>query len=218
MDDQVAYLLNNGAVNELHTLYELLQVRKLGIKLEPAFEKWISETGTAIVLDEKEQDGMVVKLLHLKRKLDTVWRVSFNKDVDLGHTLRKAFETFINKSRKTNATWNTDNSKPGEMIAKHVDLLLRGGSKAIPAALSSLNDQHAATEGEDMDGIAFDEDTEVKNHLDQVLDLFRFVHGKAVFEAFYKKDLARRLLMGRSASADAERSMLTRLKTGKSFL
>jgi cullin-4 len=35
-----------------------------------------------------------------------------------------------------------------------------------------------------------------------------------VFEAFYKKDLARRLLMGRSASADAERSMLSRLKTG----
>lgn len=39
------------------------------------------------------------------------------------------------------------------------------------------------------------------------------MHGNAVFEAFYKKDLARRLLMARSASADAESSMLTRLKT-----
>jgi hypothetical protein len=45
-----------------------------------------------------------------------------------------------------------------------------------------------------------------------VLDLFRFVHGKAVFEAFYKNDLARRLLMGRSASSEAEKSMLARLK------
>jgi hypothetical protein len=45
------------------------------------------------------------------------------------------------------------------------------------------------------------------------LDLFRFIHGKVVFEAFYKKDLARRLLMGRSASADAERSMLSKLET-----
>jgi cullin 4 len=41
------------------------------------------------------------------------------------------------------------------------------------------------------------------------------VHGKAVFEAFYKKDLAKRLLMNRSASADAEKSMLDRLKNGK---
>ena len=38
--------------------------------------------------------------------------------------------------------------------------------------------------------------------------------GKDVFEAFYKKDLAKRLLHGRSASVDAEKSMLTKLKTG----
>jgi len=35
-----------------------------------------------------------------------------------------------------------------------------------------------------------------------------------VFEAFYKKDLAKRLLHGKSASTDAEKSMLTKLKTG----
>jgi len=38
--------------------------------------------------------------------------------------------------------------------------------------------------------------------------------GKDVFEAFYKKDLAKRLLLNKSASADAERSMLSKLKTG----
>ncbi|XP_072675385.1 cullin-4B-like isoform X2 [Canis lupus baileyi] len=36
--------------------------------------------------------------------------------------------------------------------------------------------------------------------------------GKDVFEAFYKKDLARRLLLGKSASVDAEKSMLSKLK------
>ncbi|KAJ5492097.1 Winged helix-turn-helix transcription repressor DNA-binding [Penicillium expansum] len=56
------------------------------------------------------------------------------------------------------------------------------------------------------------DDAELDRQLDQVLDLFRFVHGKAVFEAFYKNDLARRLLMKRSASNDAEKSMLARLK------
>ena len=39
--------------------------------------------------------------------------------------------------------------------------------------------------------------------------------GKDVFEAFYKKDLAKRLLLGKSASFDAEKSMLLKLKQGK---
>ncbi len=39
--------------------------------------------------------------------------------------------------------------------------------------------------------------------------------GKDVFEAFYKKDLAKRLLVGKSASYDAEKSMLSKLKQGK---
>ena len=39
--------------------------------------------------------------------------------------------------------------------------------------------------------------------------------GKDVFEAFYKKDLAKRLLVGKSASVDAEKSMLSKLKQGE---
>ena len=40
----------------------------------------------------------------------------------------------------------------------------------------------------------------------------RGAQGKDVFEAFYKKDLAKRLLLGRSASNDAEKGMITKLK------
>lgn len=42
-----------------------------------------------------------------------------------------------------------------------------------------------------------------------------FFLGKDVFEAFYKKDLAKRLLLGKSASVDSEKSMLSKLKQGK---
>lgn len=184
--------------------------------IRAAFTKWIDDTGTAIVFDEKEQENMVVKLLCLKRQLDTIWKTAFHRHPELGHGLRESFEAFMNKTKKSSTTWNTDNSKPGEMIAKYVDLLLRGGAKAIPAQLSRKLEKPivSADPEEDNEDVVLDEDTAVDNQLDQVLDLFRFVHGKAVFEAFYKKDLARRLLMGRSASADAERSMLARLKTG----
>ena len=45
-----------------------------------------------------------------------------------------------------------------------------------------------------------------------ILLFHRFIHGKDVFEAFYKKDLAKRLLVGKSASVDSEKSMLSKLK------
>ncbi|KAF2851390.1 Cullin-domain-containing protein [Plenodomus tracheiphilus IPT5] len=211
--DELADLLEQNAVEDLELLYTLLERRKLGTNLKSAFMKWIEDEGTAIVFNEKDQENMVVQLLSLKRQLDTLWKVSFHRDAELGHGLRESFETFMNKTKKTSASWGTDNSKTGEMIAKYVDMLLRGGAKAIPAQLSRKAEKPAIADvEEDNEEVVFDEDTEVNNQLDQVLDLFRFVHGKAVFEAFYKKDLARRLLMGRSASADAERSMLSRLK------
>ena len=227
--DAIADLLDADDTTNLNALYRLLQRRRLETKMKAPLSQWIDDTGTVIVFDEKDQDNMVVNLLSLKVKLDKLWRVAFLRDKELSHTVRESFETFINKSKKTNATWNTDNSKPGEMIAKYVDQLLRSGAKAIPRHLNSSVvkpiglakrdtnedgdvDMAGPVTGDTEDIAAHDEEAEVDNQLDQVLDLFRFVHGKAVFEAFYKKDLARRLLMGRSASNDAEKSMLNRLQ------
>ncbi|KAJ3407290.1 Cullin-4B [Chytriomyces hyalinus] len=55
-------------------------------------------------------------------------------------------------------------------------------------------------------------ETETEEVLDQCLALFRFIHAKDVFEAFYKKDLAKRLLLGKSSSVDSDKSMLAKLK------
>eukprot|EP01116_Phalansterium_solitarium_P016027 TRINITY_DN3623_c0_g1_i1.p1 TRINITY_DN3623_c0_g1~~TRINITY_DN3623_c0_g1_i1.p1 ORF type:complete len:724 (-),score=229.24 TRINITY_DN3623_c0_g1_i1:473-2644(-) len=56
-------------------------------------------------------------------------------------------------------------------------------------------------------------DEEVDVILDKVMMLFRFIQEKDVFEKYYKQHLARRLLLGRSVSDDAERSMIGKLKT-----
>jgi hypothetical protein len=194
-------LLTTENKHALERLYTLLERLKLGSKLKNAFTKYIDEQGSTIVFDGQREAEMVVRLLDFKQQLDHTWTASFHKDEVLGHALREAFEVFMNKGRKSESSWGTDNPKTGEMIAKYVDLLLKGGLKVIEKKPGDT-------------GLA-DEDTEINNQLDKVLDLFRFVHGKAVFEAFYKNDLARRLLMGRSASDDAEKSMLARLRTGK---
>ena len=209
-EKDVGDLLAAHNVKVLHQLFSLLQRRYLGEKLRQPFEAFINRVGSEIVFDEQREREMVARLLDFKRKLDTVWDTSFQRHEGLGHSLREAFENFINKSKRTNMAWGTDNPKPGEMIAKHVDAILKAGTRAI--RLEQLEGSVRADD--DQAESSADEDSEITRSLDQVLDLFRFVHGKAVFEAFYKRDLARRLLLGRSASSDAEKSMLTRLKSG----
>ncbi|BGP34146.1 hypothetical protein JCM10296v2_005961 [Rhodotorula toruloides] len=83
---------------------------------------------------------------------------------------------------------NKRENKPAEMMAKYLDAKLRsGGNRGM-------------------------DDHELEKTLNDVLYLFRFTQGKDIFEAFYKRDLAKRLLLNKSASFDAERSMLLKLK------
>lgn len=212
--DDIGDLLAKDRPDTMAQLYSLLQRRRLGEKLRPAFEAFIVKQGSEIVFDEEREQEMVVRLLEFKKKLDLILEQSFQRHEALGHSLREAFESFINKSKRSNMTWGTDNPKPGEMIAKYVDMVLKGGIRAVRTSGVGTENAPKAPDKENQEGESEDEDIEIGKQLDQVLDLFRFVHGKAVFEAFYKRDLARRLLLGRSASSDAEKSMLTRLKSG----
>lgn len=212
--EDISVLLGENDISTLKQLYSLLQSRGLGEKLRSPFEAFINKQGSNIIFDEKREHEMVVRLLEFKKKLDHLWEHAFEMHEVLGHALRESFENFINMNKKSTMNWGTDNPKPGEMIAKYVDTILRGGPRAVLAHLSANIDTKKVP-AENVDSSSEDDDMELGKQLDQVLDLFRFVHGKAVFEAFYKRDLARRLLLGKSASADAEKSMLTRLKSGK---
>jgi len=54
---------------------------------------------------------------------------------------------------------------------------------------------------------------EVEETLRKVMVLFRFIQEKDVFEKYYKQHLAKRLLLGCSVSDDAEKGMISKLKT-----
>lgn len=83
---------------------------------------------------------------------------------------------------------NSKKDVPSELLAKYVDKSLRSRGKATS-------------------------DFELEGLLDNVMQIFRYIHGKDFFEAFYKKDLAKRLLLHKSISEDAEKSMIMRLRT-----
>ena len=61
------------------------------------------------------------------------------------------------------------------------------------------------------------EEGELEETLKSVMTVFKYVEDKDVFQRFYSKMLAKRLIHDSSASEDAEESMITKLKVGISF-
>ncbi|KAJ5038660.1 uncharacterized protein L3040_006340 [Drepanopeziza brunnea f. sp. 'multigermtubi'] len=68
-------------------------------------------------------------------------------------------------------------------------------------------------------GIKGKTETEIEVVLDKATTLLRYIQDKDMFELYYKKHLARRLLHGKSESADVEKQMISRMKLeiGNSF-
>ncbi|KAJ2556623.1 hypothetical protein EV175_001883 [Coemansia sp. RSA 1933] len=83
---------------------------------------------------------------------------------------------------------NSRRNKPIQLLAKYVDQCMRPNSKV-------------ASE-DDLDTL-----------FDQVVALFMFMQGKDLFEAHYRRDLAKRLLLNTSASIDAEKLMVQKLRS-----
>lgn len=86
---------------------------------------------------------------------------------------------------------NNKSNKSAEWIAKYLDMLLCAPNYTETRQLSQ----------KDLD-----------SKIDQILTLFRFIQGKDIFEAFFKKDLAKRLLLGKSTNLDVEKGILSGLK------
>ncbi|KAJ2614741.1 hypothetical protein H4S08_001565 [Coemansia sp. RSA 1365] len=83
---------------------------------------------------------------------------------------------------------NTRRNKPAQLIARQVDYYLRSTSKHVV-------------------------EQDLINMLDRIIALFRFIQGKDLFEAYYRRDLAKRFLGNRNTDMDVERLMVQKLKT-----
>ncbi|KAJ6707764.1 CULLIN-4A [Salix viminalis] len=187
LDKGFMMLMDGHRIEDLKRIYSLfLRVNALE-SLRQALSMYIRRTGQGLVMDEEKDKDMVSSLLEFKASLDSIWEESFSKNEGFCITIKDAFEHLINLRQKTKGQIREKN-RSAELIAKFLDEKLRAGNKV--------------TSEEDLEGT-----------LEKVLVLFRFIQGKDVFEAFYKKDLAERLLLGKSASIDAEKSMISKLKT-----
>ncbi|EKX36222.1 hypothetical protein GUITHDRAFT_158687 [Guillardia theta CCMP2712] len=79
------------------------------------------------------------------------------------------------------------------------------GSTTTAELLSSFCDNIMKTGGDKIEG-------EIDSILDKIVMLFSYLSDKDMFAEYYRKQLAKRLLLNRSASDDDERSLITKLK------
>ncbi|ESO98807.1 hypothetical protein LOTGIDRAFT_187016 [Lottia gigantea] len=175
-------LLQENRIEDLLLLYQLFSRVKNGQKELCTMFAEYIKVSGRCIVLNNENDADKDKEM-VQKLLDFKDKIDNIIDVCFGKS-----EKFVNVMKESFENFiNQRQNKPAELIAKYVDSKLKAGNKE-------------ATE------------EELEQLLDKIMVIFRFIHGKDVFEAFYKKDLAKRLLMSKSASVDAEKSMLSKLK------
>lgn len=115
---------------------------------------------------------------------------AFNNDAGFVAALDKACGRFINNNAVTKMAQSS--SKSPELLARYCDSLLKKSSKNP-------------------------EEAELEDTLNQVMVVFKYIEDKDVFQKFYAKMLAKRLVHQNSASDDAEASMISKLKQACGF-
>ncbi|CAG8676484.1 14720_t:CDS:10 [Acaulospora morrowiae] len=182
--EEMMYAERKASVHEtskkshLSNLYSLLSRVNSLDRLRTYFGNYIKKTGMDIVNDPIVDDP--------KQDLVIVEELLVFKDriddiVQGPFVGDYNFEQTLKEGFETFI--NQRNHKPAELIAKYIDRKLKIGNKKMS-------------------------DKEIEKTLNSALVLFRYIQGKDVFEGFYKRDLAKRLLMNKCASDDYERSML----------
>ncbi|KAF8139806.1 Cullin-4B [Boletus edulis] len=167
-------LMNAQVTDQLRSMYsEFEALDRLSI-LCREFKSFIQTSVGNIVKDVEHEDDMVERILTFKAFADHTLQASFVSssapNSPFSYALTDAFTTGF-KARR---------NKPAELIARHLDKLMRRGQRDIS-------------------------DGDWESMMEKVLALYRFTDDKDVFRTFYTRALARRLLLEKSASDDFEK-------------
>merc|ERR1712158_196982 len=166
----------------------------LGV-LKHLLENHIAEQGHVAIEklgDEaaNEPKLYVSTILDVHKKYNTLVLTAFANDSGFVASLDKACGKFINNNSVTKKS-STATQSP-ELLAKYCDHLLKRNVKNP-------------------------EEAELEDTLNQVMVVFKYIEDKDVFQKFYSKMLAKRLVQHMSASDDAEASMISKLKQACGF-
>ncbi|KAK2464856.1 hypothetical protein APHAL10511_002932 [Amanita phalloides] len=204
----VPIYMGHKDIETLGSMYALF-VRVQGTKaLCATFKSYLQTSVAEIVKDQDREEEMVQRLLDLKDLADQTISTVFVDDPEepiSTSTSEPILSSIPTTSTSTNPRrvankdfvyalsdafsfgFKARRLAPAEQIAKHLDRAMRKGQGQTS-------------------------DVEYETELDRALALYRFTDDKDVFRTFYHRALAKRLLLGRSASDDFEKGMIRKLK------
>merc|ERR1712038_2002480 len=189
-------LLNADKNEDLGRMFSLVSRIPDGLgELRNLLENHITAQGLAAI-EKLGQEALnepkiyVSTILEVHRKYNALVLTAFNNDSGFVASLDKACGKFINNNAVTKHA--SQSSKSPELLAKYISLLLQKSSKNP-------------------------EEAELEDTLNQVMVVFKYIEDKDVFQKFYSKMLAKRLVQHMSASDDAEASMISKLKQACGF-
>lgn len=171
---------------DLSRMYKLLKPIQSGFQaLLKEFEDHISTTGLGKVKslhNENEMAQFVHVLLELHKEYTNVIETVFNSDQAFFGSRDKACTKIVNHRFDQKRSCMSP-----ELLAKYCDSLLKKNTKNFTEA-------------------------EIEEKLNNVITIFKYLDDKDVFQKFYSKLLAKRLIHSLSASMDMEEGMITKLK------
>ncbi|KAI5842861.1 Cullin [Tricharina praecox] len=193
--EEFQVLLDNDRQPDLQRMYNLLSRIPDGLDpLRTKFEAHVRRAGTSAV--DKIADGgdslepkvYVDALLEVHTQYQNLVNTAFKGEAEFVRSLDNACREFVNR----NQVCKSASTKSPELLAKYADSLLRKSAKSA-------------------------EESDLENKLTAIMTVFKYVEDKDVFQKFYSKMLAKRLVNNLSASDDAETSMIGKLKEACGF-
>jgi len=193
--DEFQVLLDNDRQDDLTRMYRLLSRIKDGLDpLRVKFETHVRKAGLAAVEkvaaegENFEPKMYVDALLQVHKRYQNLVDTAFDGESEFVRSLDNACREFVNR----NQICKSSSTKSPELLARYTDSLLKKGSKAT-------------------------EESELEEMLGQIMTAFKYIEDKDVFQKFYSKMLAKRLVHVSSVSDDAETSMISKLKEACGF-
>ncbi|XP_041478352.1 cullin-2-like [Lytechinus variegatus] len=172
---------------DLSRIYELLKPFSSGISIMvKELETHIVDSGQQAIAGlhgDNIPAQFVEAMLSLHGKFSEMITTVFNKDQLFTKSLDMACSSVVNK--KLSPKHNS--CKSPELLARHCDALLKKSSKGSS-------------------------ESELDDRLGQCILVFRYIDDKDIFQRFYARMLAKRLIHGLSTSMDAEEAMINKLK------
>jgi cullin 1 len=194
--EEFQILLDHDKQDDLGRMYKLLARIPEGLDpLRSRFETHVRKAGLAAVekvaqeVDNIEPKVYVEALLEVHTQYQDLVNKAFNGESEFVRSLDNACREFVNR----NKICKSGSNKSPELLAKYTDTLLKKSSAKM-------------TEEDDMEKL-----------LTQIMTVFKYIEDKDVFQKFYSRMLAKRLVQTTSASDDAETSMISKLKEACGF-